>query len=124
MHLSPQVALAVDRSKVVVLLLTVTPIVGICNCSMFCCAFLCVQPNFAIISKGRYASCFSLFVFLVSPDCCVALPHDVTFCLQFVIVVFPDHNHLLFFSIQECIRIYEADVKKERHFQNKYISKT
>ena len=24
------------------------------------------------------AGCFALFVFLVSPDCCVAFPHDAT----------------------------------------------
>ena len=42
------------------------------------------------------AGCFALFVFLVSRDCCVALPHDATVCLQFVIVVFPYHTHLLF----------------------------
>ena len=32
---------------------------------------------------------------MVARDCCVALPHDATGCLQFVIVVFPDHTHLL-----------------------------
>ena len=41
------------------------------------------------------AGSFTLFVFLVSHDCCVALPYDATDCLQFVIVVFPDHTHLL-----------------------------
>ena len=44
-------------SVVVDLLLIVTPIVGFCNCYMFCCA---------------------LCVFLVSRDCCVALPRDTT----------------------------------------------
>ena len=34
-------------------LLIVTPIVGFCNCSMFCCALLCVQSSFAIILKGK-----------------------------------------------------------------------
>ena len=28
----------------------------------------------------------------------MALPHDATGCLQFVIVVFSDHTHLLFLS--------------------------
>ena len=32
----------------------------------------------------------------MSLDCCVALPHGAMGCLQFVIVVFPGHNHLLF----------------------------
>ena len=40
----------------------------------------------------KRAGCFALFAFLVSRDCCVALPHDAT-GLQFVIEVFPDHIH-------------------------------
>ena len=47
-------ALAAVRSKVVVLLLLiVTPIVGFCNCSMFCCSLLCVHSSFTIISMGK-----------------------------------------------------------------------
>ena len=38
---------------VVLLLLIVTPTVGFCNCSMFCCALLCVHSSFAIISMGK-----------------------------------------------------------------------
>ena len=34
-------------------LLIVTPIVGFCNCSMFCCALLCIHSSFAIISTGK-----------------------------------------------------------------------
>ena len=34
-------------------LLSVTPIVGFCNCSMVCCALLCVHSSFAIISMGK-----------------------------------------------------------------------
>ena len=40
-------------SVVVDSLLTVTPIVGFCNCYMFCCALLRVQSSFAIISIGK-----------------------------------------------------------------------
>ena len=83
MHLAPPlpVALAAVCSKVVVLLLIVIPNVAFCNCSnlyMFCCAFLCVHSSFAIILIGKRerAGCFVLFVFLVSHDCCVALPND------------------------------------------------
>ena len=39
---------------------------------------------------------FALFVFLVSRDCFVALPHDSQVCLQFVIVVYPIHAHYFF----------------------------
>ena len=70
MHLT----LAAVRSKAVVVdsLLIVTPIVDFCNYSMFCCALLCVHSSFTNISTG----CFALFVFLMSRDWCVALPHD------------------------------------------------
>ena len=30
-----------------------TPIVGFCNCSMFCCALLCVHSSLAIISMEK-----------------------------------------------------------------------
>ena len=51
---------------------------GFCNCSMFCCALLFVLSSFAIISIGKreLVALPSLFVFLVSRDCCVALPYD------------------------------------------------
>ena len=51
---------------------------GFGNCSMFCCALLCVHSSFAIIYREERVGCFALFVFLVSRDCCVALPHDAT----------------------------------------------
>ena len=44
----------------------------------------------------REAGCFALFVFLVPRACCVALYHDAMGCLQFVLVIFPGHSHLLF----------------------------
>ena len=34
-------------------LLIVTPIVGFCNCSRFCCVLLCIHSSFAIISMGK-----------------------------------------------------------------------
>ena len=44
---------------------------------MFCCALLCVHSSFAIILIGK-RELFALLIFLVSRDCCVALPHDAT----------------------------------------------
>ena len=44
------------------------------------------------------AGCFSKFVFLVSRDCCVALPPSVRGLSEFVVVVFSDHTHLLFLN--------------------------
>ena len=52
-------------------LLIVTPIVGFCNCSMFCCVLLCIHSSFAIISMGKtelvtlLCSSSWLFVFVV-----------------------------------------------------------
>ena len=47
--------------------------------SMFCCVLLCVHSSFAIILIGEVrAGCFAKFVFLVSRNCCVALPRGAT----------------------------------------------
>ena len=78
----------------------VNPIVRVCNCFMFCCTLLCVHSCFAIILVGKreldallslssWCLVIGLLLFLVVP----------WFCLRFVIVVFPDHTHLLFFTI-------------------------
>ena len=70
---------------------------GVYNCSMFCCALLYVHSSFAIILIGKREL--------------VALPNLPSWCLvmvewlflavswglsAFVIVIFPDHPHLLF----------------------------
>ena len=80
-------------------MLIVAPIVGFCNCCMFCCALLYVHSSFAIILKGKRELVASL---CLSSSCLVivvwlffTMPQ---ICLQFVIVVFPDHTHLLFFT--------------------------
>ena len=72
---------------------------GVCNCSMFCCTLLYVHSSIAIILMGKR----DLVALLNSSSWCLvmverlfpAVPRD---CLQFVIVVFPDHTHLLFCS--------------------------
>ena len=73
---------------------------GVCNCSMFCCTLLYVHSSIAIILMGKR----ELIALLnLSSRCLVmverlflAVPRG---CLQFVIVVFPDHTHLLFLKI-------------------------
>ena len=90
MHLSPPVALAVVRSKAVgLLLLIVTPSVEFCNCSMFCCALLCVHSSFAIISIGKTELvallCLSSWCLVIVVWLFLTMPQG---CLQFVIVVF------------------------------------
>ena len=103
-HLGLPVAWAVVPSGAQVLLLLtflfiVTPIVGVCNCSMFCCTLLCVHSSFAIILMGMRelvallslsSWCLVMVVWLF-----LAVPWV---CLRFVIVEFPDHTQLLFFS--------------------------
>ena len=84
---------------VVDFLFIVTPIVGVCNCSMSCCTLLYVHSSIAIILMGKR----ELVALLnVSSWCLVkveqlflAVPQG---CLRFVIVVFPDHTHLLFLN--------------------------
>ena len=64
---------------------------------MFCCALLYVPSSFAIFSMGKRelvallglsSGCLLIVVWLF-----LAVPWV---CLQFVIVVIPDHTHLLF----------------------------
>ena len=69
---------------------------GLCNCSMFWCLLLCVNSSFAIILIGKKELdallCLSslgleivVLLFLTKPWA----------CLQLVIVILPDHTHLL-----------------------------
>ena len=86
----------------VLLLLTffiVTPIVGVCNCSMFCCTLLYVHSSIAIILMGKR----ELITLLNLSSWCLVMVDWLFLAvprgsLQFVIVVFPDHTHLLFFD--------------------------
>ena len=49
---------------------------GVCTCSMFCCTLFCVPSGFAIILMGKreLVALLSLSSWLLSRDCCVALP--------------------------------------------------
>ena len=60
---------------------------------MFCCTLLYVHSSFEIILMGKIAL---LSVFLVSRDRCVAPRCGGMGLSAVVIVVFPDHTHLLF----------------------------
>ena len=79
-------------------LFIVTPIVGVCNCSMFCCMLLYVHSSIAIIFMGKR----ELVALLNLSSWCLVMVERLFLavpggCLQFVIVVFPDHTHLLIF---------------------------
>ena len=101
MHVSPPppppVGLRCGGSVVVEFLFIVTPIVGVCNCSMFCCTLLYVHTSIAIILMGKS----ELVALLNSSSWCLVMVERLFLvvprgCLWFVIVVFPDHTLLLF----------------------------
>ena len=77
-------------------LLIVTLIVGFCNCSLFCWTLLYVHSSSAIILFGKREMVallsLSSWCFVIVVRLFLALPWVF---LQFVIVVFPDHTHLL-----------------------------
>ena len=74
-----------------------TPFVGVCNCSMFCCTLLYVHSSIAAISmeKRELVALLNLsFWCLVMVEWLfLTVPRG---CLQFMMVVFPDHTYLLF----------------------------
>ena len=77
----------------------VTPIVGVYNCSMFCCTLLCVRSSIAIILMGKRELVallnLSSWCLVMVERLFLAVPQG---CLRFVIVVFPDHTHLQFLT--------------------------
>ena len=80
---------------------------GVCNCSMFCCTLLYVLSSIAIILMGKrelvaLLNLSSWCLMMVEP-LFLAVPQG---CLRFVIVVFPDHTHLLFFINNILIMLY------------------
>ena len=83
---------------------------GVCNCSMFCCTLLYVLSSIAIILMGKR----ELIALLNLSSWCLVMVERLFLavprgCLQFVIVVFPDHTHLLFFI--------QTQDKKDRHIK-------
>ena len=67
---------------------------------MFCCALLCVRSGIAITLMGKRELIallnLSSWCLVVVERFFLAVPRG---CLQFVIVVFPDHTYLLFFLV-------------------------
>ena len=78
---------------------------------MFCCTLLYVHSSIAIILMGKreliaLLNLSSWCLVMVEP-LFLAVPRG---CLQFVIVVFPDHTHLLFLKL-ECIISWQQMMK-------------
>ena len=73
---------------------------GVCNCPMFCCMLLNVRSSIAIILMGKRELVallgLSSWCLVMVERLFLAVPRG---CLQFVIVVFPDHTHLPFQSV-------------------------
>ena len=73
---------------------------GVFNCSMFCCTLLYFHSSIANILMGKR----ELVALLNLSSWCLVMVERLFHavqqgcCLQFVIVVFPDHNHLLFLN--------------------------
>ena len=73
---------------------------GDCKCSIFCCTLLYVNSSIAIILMGKRELVallnLSFWCFVMVEQLFLAVPGG---CLRFVIVVFPDHTHLLFLTV-------------------------
>ena len=69
---------------------------GVCNCSMICFTLLYVHSSIAIILMGKRELVdllnLSSWCIMMDKGLFLAVPWG---CLQFVIVIFPDHNHFL-----------------------------
>ena len=67
---------------------------GFCNCSMFYCTLLCALSSFAIILMGKRELvallCLSSWCLVIAVWFFLTMPRV---CLQFVIVLFPEHTH-------------------------------
>ena len=80
---------------------------GVCNCSMFCCTLLYAHCSIAIMLMGKR----ELVALLDLSRRCLVMVERLFLavswgCLQFVIVVFPDHTHLLFMTFEPLYVIY------------------
>ena len=93
-------------SVVVDLLFIVTPIVRVCNCSMFCCTLLYVHSSFAIVLVGKRGIVallsLSSWCLMIAVWLFLAVP---LVYLQFVIVVFSDHTNYLLLLYQFIARL-------------------
>ena len=72
---------------------------GVYNCSMYCCTLLYVHSSIAIILMGKR----ELVALLNLSSWCLVMVEWLFLAvplgyLRFVIVVFPDHTHLLFLT--------------------------
>ena len=107
---------------------------GVCNCSMFCCTLLYVHFSIAIILMGKR----ELIALLNLSSWCLVMDERLFLtvplgCLQFVIVVFPDHIHLLFYcffislKFRTCkllLQIVYAKIQEKKHTKLDLVQQT
>ena len=78
---------------------------------MFCCMLLCVHSSIAISLMGKRELIallnLSSWCLVMVERLFLAVPRD---CLRFVIVVFPDHAHLLFICNSILIKAVTYDI--------------
>ena len=93
----------------------------VCNCSMFCCTLLYIHSSIAIILMGKR----ELIALLNLSSWCLVMVERLFLavpqgCQQFVIVVFPDHTHLLFL-IQKVKQASKTTNTHGRYFKLTYL---
>ena len=93
--------------------------VGILCLSLFCYAILCVHSSFAIILKRKRKLVASLLLsnrFIVAINILWLFLTLSWIGLQWVILVFPDHTHLLFivFGLNSCAL---KDFARKQYFE-------
>ena len=95
-------------SAVVDFLFIVTPIMGVCICSMFCCTLLYDHSSIAIILMGKREMVallnLSSWCLVMVEWLFLAVPRG---CLRFVIVVFSDHTHYFY-----CILLFRKSLEQ------------
>ena len=82
---------------------------------MFCCTLLYVHCSIAIILMGKSELVallnLSIWCLVMVEWLFLAVPWG---CLRFVIVVFPDHTHLLFMHVEFTCRSFYINRLKEK----------
>ena len=91
---------------------------GVFNCSMFCCTLLYVHSSIAIILMGKR----ELIALLNLSSWCLVMVERLFLavprgCLQFVIVVFPDHTHYFWSSVRLQIKYDFIHFRIKIHFK-------
>ena len=88
---------------------------GVSGCSMFCCTLLYVHSSVVVVLAGERG----LVVLLGLSSWCLIVVEWLFLAvlwggMWFVIVVFPDHTHLLFFKKSEKVSLGSYGHRREK----------